>query len=718
MKLTTVFAETPECKSRGHCFVCRDLERGRNFRAMVKRAWTVPGNIVDFECPHGLEWGVKKNDPRTQQFDYKGPLSPSTRAAIERQKPAPFTPATPPAEIVPLLGADHPGADRWTKWNNVREAYRLAMADFVTQPLPDLKGEGRGICILAGGSYLCSGYVTVRLLREHYGCTLPIEWVHGPHEMPDWQKRLLDGLDVTFLEAPCIGWAAKTWAILNCKYRKVIYLDADSEPLADPAFLLDSEPFARHGAIFWPDNYFLSPSDMSRDLGPAPFEALGIPFRDEWAFESGQIVIDKERCHRALMLADWMNRIHGAQYYWRLWFGDKEAFHMAWRYLGLDYAMPAHRWDAGFPSLLQHDPTTTEKRYIFSHNCPGKRAITCSGWKAWTRKPAKDPAHMPPHEAIAESYVSDLQKHWDATRPRFHALTVCVDFGDRLAETLRHNRRYFDSYTVVTIARDTETQEVCAKHDVRVVLTDKLYLNGSRFDKGAAINDGLRLLYAEHSGDWLVHIDADMIMPAHLAAKLCETDLQADAIHGMRREGHSSEERFVQPISGFFQLWHASQQRFYKEGLPDAGHSDIHFRDQWPQDKQITLDLTAQHLGEPGVDWRGRVSPRMDAPQEPFDGPAVWAELSALPFLPDLSIVPQRVNEIVAKLPRFSCSCQPGAVKYLAANPIDISSPLALARYIWRWHNWVNRKLHKPEKAWEPAAAQHGWDKLPEYSAA
>lgn len=633
----------------------------------------------------------------------------------------PFTPRTPAAEVVPLLAGEIPGAQQWTKWDNVREAYRLAMAEYVAQPIPEYRGEGRGIVILAGGvSYLASGYVTVRLLRERYGCTLPIEWVHGPNEMPAWQKRLLDGLDVSFIEAPCVGWAAKTWAILNCKYRKVIYLDADSEPLCDPAFLFDSEPFKQHGAIFWPDNQFLSTFPESRDLGPEAFEALGIPYRQQWTFESGQIVIDKKRCWKALHLADWMNRIHG-KYYWTLWYGDKCCFEMAWAYLGLSYAMPAHRWDGGNPCLLQHDPTTSDKRYIFSHNCPGKRAITCSGWKAWNRVPAKNPDHMPPHEALAESYIADLQKAWDTNRPRLHALTVSVDYGDRLAEELTHNRRYFDSYTVVTIARDTETQEVCAKHDVRVVLTDKLYLNGSKFDKGAAINDGLRLLYEEHPGDWIIHLDADMIMPAHLAAKLCETDLQADAIHGMRREGHSSEEMFVQPISGFFQLWHASQQRFYQEGLPDAGHSDIHFRDLWPVDRQITLDLTAKHLGTPGVDWKGRVSPRLDAPKPEsilsriaralgFDGHAMWDKIHALCFEPDLSTAPGKLHAIIESLP---CGdCKNGARKYLRENPIDISSPLDVARSTWSFHNFINVKLGKRQFAWDEVAPSRGWDKL------
>jgi hypothetical protein len=50
-----------------------------------------------------------------------------------------------------------------------------------------------------------------------------------------------------------------------------------------------------------------------------------------------------------------------------------------------------------------------------------------------------------------------------------------------------------------------------------------------------------------------------------------------------------------------------------------------------------------------------------------------------------------------ATIPHFDCSCTKDYREYKAANPPDFSSPEA----IWLWgytlHNWVNRKLGKPE---------------------
>lgn len=886
---------------------------------------------------------------------------------LERQQTGlPFTPKTPAAEIVPHLDSDLPG-DAWTKWENVREAYRLAMADFVAAPMPEYHGEGRGIVIAAGGNYLTSGYVTVRLLR-HHGCTLPIEWVYAPGEMPDWQRKLLDGLDVKFVAAPCGGFQMKTWAILNSAFEHVLFLDADCEPLRDPTFLFNSEAFAKFGAIFWPDN--VERSDYKTEAANPPkevWDALGIEYRaDDWDFESGQIVIDRRRCWKEINLADWMSRIH-SRYYYTMGWGDKTVFHLAWRYLETDYAMPAHNWDGGKPAMIQHDPTTVEPVWLFAHQSAGKRCIKIHG-KRWKERDP-DP-RLPEHDALCEKFVADLQTAYDAVKNRLHGLTVCVDFGDRLEKTLPENIKHFASYTVVTIERDTETQAIARRCGAHVLITHSLYQRGAKFDKGLAINDALRQLYEEHPDEWMCHIDADVVLPADLKIQLAGAKLSPDCIYGMRREGNSLKERWNNPISGFFQLWHASVRRFYRSHI-DAGFSDIWFRDEWPKEKQIVLPLVAKHLGEPGRDWGGRVTPRLgenlvisrdigfgdtllsatfaailrdndipclwwnhdanmrslidlpqwdgrspaqhyifeyesfnpgdrnflrraldlfsirnnirhpikikrstpplkivddpsvlgadvaiclsggnwspyryypkpeelkqaltaagltfidvknlwnhsafsairksrlylgidtgathaasalnkngivlqsgfnraedwnhdygfeiltadsactlapcylregcphnhrcmeipvariverviarlkDIPALPpvtapplsirkqsapaFDGRALWSEINALVFLPDLSEVPARLPAILAKLPHFGCSCRPDAAAYLKQHPPDLSSPAALARWIWTWHDTINAKLGKPRPDFDACAAKHGW---------
>jgi hypothetical protein len=56
-------------------------------------------------------------------------------------------------------------------------------------------------------------------------------------------------------------------------------------------------------------------------------------------------------------------------------------------------------------------------------------------------------------------------------------------------------------------------------------------------------------------------------------------------------------------------------------------------------------------------------------------------------------------------IPRYGCSCRANYDQYKAANPPDFSSPNAY----WLWghnlHNWVNRKLGKPELTVDEALA-------------
>ncbi len=53
------FASSTLCLSRTACFVCRNRDEGRAWRATMMARSTVPGNEVDWPCPHGVPWGAK-----------------------------------------------------------------------------------------------------------------------------------------------------------------------------------------------------------------------------------------------------------------------------------------------------------------------------------------------------------------------------------------------------------------------------------------------------------------------------------------------------------------------------------------------------------------------------------------------------------------------------------------------------------------------------------
>ena len=258
-----------------------------------------------------------------------------------------------------------------TRWKNgMPEEYRLQRqaAEAWLKAMPRYPGgfHGRGIVICGGGEkYFTCAWVCINVLRQQ-GCRLPIQlWHLGPAEMnPRWAALVrplgvecVDALEVRQRHPARIlnGYEVKPYALLHCPFREVLLLDADNVPLRDPEFLFDTEEFRETGAIFWPDY-----GRLGRER--AIWKICGVAYRDEPEFESGQIVVDKQRCWKALNLAMWFNE-HSDFYYHHI-HGDKDTFHLAWRKLRQPYAMPARGIETLEGTMCQHDFTGAR---LFQH---------------------------------------------------------------------------------------------------------------------------------------------------------------------------------------------------------------------------------------------------------------------------------------------------------------------------------------------------------------
>jgi hypothetical protein len=144
---------------------------------------------------------------------------------------------------------------------------------------------------------------------------------------------------------------------LRSRFREVLLLDADNVPVMNPDYLFDTTEFKKTGAIFWPDFYFAN----GRKARPI-WRSCGLLAPKEREFESGQILVDKQRCWRALCLAMWFNE--NADFYYRYIYGDKETFHLAFRKLNQKYRLvkkPIRRLTG---TMCQHD---FEGRRLFQH---------------------------------------------------------------------------------------------------------------------------------------------------------------------------------------------------------------------------------------------------------------------------------------------------------------------------------------------------------------
>ena len=147
-----------------------------------------------------------------------------------------------------------------------------------------------------------------------FGCRLPIEiWHFGKRELNAKICALLAKRGVNFVDASAMqknhparllkGWPIKPYALLNCRFKNVLLLDADNVPVRNPEYLFKSPGFKKTGAIFWPD--FGRHGRLGRTH--SIWKICGVRYRDEPAFESGQILVNKERCWKALSLALWYN---------------------------------------------------------------------------------------------------------------------------------------------------------------------------------------------------------------------------------------------------------------------------------------------------------------------------------------------------------------------------------------------------------------------------
>ncbi|PNW78213.1 hypothetical protein CHLRE_09g386734v5 [Chlamydomonas reinhardtii] len=198
-------------------------------------------------------------------------------------------------------------------------------------PYPPAAFSGRGVVMVGGGlHYLIPAWASLSVLRKS-GCHLPVEVWFPVAEQPSRPAvAALEGLggvavrtlDVVDLQQR--GFALKSAALLLSSFQEVLFLDSDNLAVRDPSPLFASPQYAATGALFWRDFW-------DRSSVPEIHEVLRFPNEQvpKVTFESGQMVIDKARHWRGLLLAVYMN-VYGKTFAellsCYLGKGDKETF--------------------------------------------------------------------------------------------------------------------------------------------------------------------------------------------------------------------------------------------------------------------------------------------------------------------------------------------------------------------------------------------------------
>jgi len=248
--------------------------------------------------------------------------------------------------------------------------------------------KGRGIVICAGGiRYLTCAWVNIKLLRKH-GCKLPIEVWYTTGELTDEVIDALSALDVTcknvkdYTDRKVSGFALKPFAICNSAFIEVLFLDADNNATVDPTFLFESNEYQAYGALFWPDFW------KTDKMNPI-WKIIESDAYHEYEQESGQLLINKEKCWKELNLCLYFNL---DDRYAKLLYGDKDTFKFAWSALRSRYFMiktpvgfcgfsdTANKIYSWGMSMVQHD---FEGNIIFVHRNLFKWDITSDDETAW-----------------------------------------------------------------------------------------------------------------------------------------------------------------------------------------------------------------------------------------------------------------------------------------------------------------------------------------------
>lgn len=208
------------------------------------------------------------------------------------------------------------------------------------------KCSGRGIIIAGGGKYLNhAGAVCLHL--RNLGWTEGIQvWHLGPKEMTEPAREAFAELQVEVVDALEMrkmrpmrrlgGWELKTYAIMNCPWRHVMFLDADCIPTINPAEIFNHVDVEKVGSIFFSDT---APHNVS----PWGYIYAGLK-RGEKEWEAGQYVVDKQRAWMGLRWTFWL--LEHSDVWFRLGHGDKFTTELGFRISGVPHLVSKDcRWE-------------------------------------------------------------------------------------------------------------------------------------------------------------------------------------------------------------------------------------------------------------------------------------------------------------------------------------------------------------------------------------
>lgn len=279
--------------------------------------------------------------------------------------------------------------------------------------------KGDGILFIAGDKFSWLSLLGIENLRNT-GSKLPIEVVIP--QSYDYEYELCEKV-LPKLNAKCIllyelypkmenisGYQYKILSLFASSFERILFLDSDNIPVANPDIIFDSDLFKSKNLILWPDFWKRVTHPKFYEIGNykigkervryvndkvTPIEVytnesddlnIDIPLHDihgtipDSSTESGQLIINKKTHFKALLLSFYYNSYGPRQYYplfsqGRAGEGDKETFAAGAIFFGLPFYQVnqqvnvighSHNNEYRGVGMIQFDPIIdelNEKRY-------------------------------------------------------------------------------------------------------------------------------------------------------------------------------------------------------------------------------------------------------------------------------------------------------------------------------------------------------------------
>lgn len=187
------------------------------------------------------------------------------------------------------------------------------------------------------------------------------------------------------------------------------------------------------------------------------------------------------------------------------------------------------------------------------------------------------------------------------------AVTISIDYSDYL-DKIASNNKVLDRWLIVTHELDKKTINVCNKHKLEYIFSERIYDNDVFFAKSRAINEGLQYIKPK---EWILHIDSDTLLPKDFKSIMESIDLDKHSIYGADRVHETNgliEQNSMSSTGfpwGYLQLWHADEfKSYYEKGMIDT-QGDYEHADQFNTSSQLPFTVTdVQNVEE--KNWSGR----------------------------------------------------------------------------------------------------------------